>query len=104
MSKNLCFAPDILRKSYTLQEFFETKKLEEQNINSRWEKRLREVKYYGFFSIVKRNLRIKVIVKEIQGGNKFFWSIVPFWKNKQKNSGSQGVKEKILHLGSMEDD
>ena len=48
----LKIAPEILKKSHTLQEFFEKNRLERQKINSRWEMRMIHVKYYGFVSIV----------------------------------------------------
>jgi len=99
----LAIAPKIVTSSHTLQEFYETKKLETQKINSRWEDRVRTVRYYGFVAIIK-SARIKIIVKEIEGGNKFFWSIIPFWKNHQKNSGNNSINKKILHAGNMEED
>ncbi len=94
----LKIAPQILKQSHTLQEFFETNKLERQKINSRWESRVINVKYYGFVAVIK-NHRLKVIVKEIQGGNKFFWSLIPFWK--VKRDIAHGNK-KILHEGDLE--
>lgn len=99
----LILAPKIINLSHTLQEFYETKKLETQKINSRWEDRIRVVRYYGFVAIIN-TARIKIIVKEIDGGNKFFWSIIPFWKNSQKNSGDNGINKKILHAGNLEED
>jgi len=94
----LKIAPQILQQSHTLQEFFETNKMERQKINSRWENRMINVKYYGFVAIVNKH-RLKVIVKEIQGGNKFFWSLIPFWKTRK--DAINGNK-KILHEGDLE--
>lgn len=101
--KLLKLAPHILEKSHTLQELFETKKFEKQKINSRWETRLIDVSYYGFVAIINGS-RIKIIVKEIEGGSKFFWSLIPFWKINQKNSGAKMENKKILHAGDMEGD
>jgi hypothetical protein len=43
------------------------------------------VTYYEFVAVVDK-VRIKVIVKELTGGERFFWSIIPFWKmNKLTN-------------------
>lgn len=70
--------PDIVRKSHTLQEYDERKMFVRQKINSRWEKRLKNVYYYVFIAIVKK-VRLKIIVKEIEGGNKFFYSLYPSW-------------------------
>ena len=97
--KLLKTAPHILNNSHTVQEFFETNKFEQQKINSRWEYRSVKVTYYGFVAIIS-GARIKVIVKEVAGGNKFFWSLIPFWKNKVKN----GQNKKILHAGDLEAD
>lgn len=99
----LKLAPEIIKKSHTLQEVFETKRFEQQKINSRWEHRLVNVTYYGFVAIVNK-ARIKIIVKEIEGGNKFFWSLIPFWRNNQKNSGNTLLNKKIFHAGDLESD
>jgi hypothetical protein len=55
------------------------------------------VRYYGFIAILEK-VRIKVIIKEVEGGNKFFWSIIPFWKVRKENNQTQ----KILHKGDPE--
>jgi hypothetical protein len=94
----LKIAPQILQQSHTMQEFFETNKLERQKINSRWESRMIKVKYFGFVAIVNGH-RLKVIVKEIEGGNKFFWSLIPFWKTKKDTTNAN---KKILHEGDLE--
>lgn len=97
-------APEIIRSSHTLQEFYETKRFEQQNINSRWENRMIAVTYYGFIAIIN-NARIKIIIKEVFGGNKFFWSLIPFWRYYQKNSGDDFIgNKKILHAGDMDKD
>lgn len=96
--KLLPLAKYIIERSDTLQEYFETRRFEKQKINSRWERRMVEVFYYGFVAIVN-GARIKIIVKEVRGGNKFFYSIIPFWKNGKKN-----CEKKILHAGNMEMD
>lgn len=76
--KLLRLAPEVLKKSHTIQGVWETKKFEEQKTNKRWEKTLKEVAFYEFIAILE-NLRVKVIVKEVRGGIKYFWSIIPFW-------------------------
>ncbi len=92
-------APDIIKDSHTLQEFYETNRLERQKVNSRWEQRMIKVRYYGFVAVIK-NTRVKVIVKEVDGGSNFFWSIIPFWKSR-KDEFSNKIK-KILHEGDLE--
>lgn len=64
-------APIVLKKSHTLQEFFETKSFERIRSNTRWEKKMVIVKYYGFVSIVNQS-RVKIIVKEVDGAQDFF--------------------------------
>lgn len=96
--KLLRLAPEILKSSHTLQEYFETNRLERKKINARWEKAMVRVRYYGFVAIINGS-RMKIIVKEVEGGQKFFWSIIPFWKNKRLDNGKN---EKILHNGDLE--
>lgn len=96
--KFLNIAPEIIKKSHTLQEYRELKNFERQKINSRWERRMVAVKYYAFVAIIDKRW-IKIIVKEIEGGKKFFWSICPYWKQKMN---SDGTKQKILHEGDLE--
>lgn len=95
--KLLKLAPKIISASHTLQEYFETKKFENVNANSRWQYKVVEVVYYGFVAIINQ-ARIKIIIKQIDGGNKFFWSLIPFWKNDKRNSENK----KILHAGDLE--
>lgn len=99
--KLLKLAPQVIKKSHTLQELHETKRFERQKINSRWENRMITVRYYGFVAITD-NLRtkIKIILKEVEGGKKFFWSIIPFWKARKDEIDNQ--YKKILHNGDLE--
>lgn len=61
--------------------------------------------FYDIFSfslslvaIINRH-RIKIIIKEIQGGKKFFWSLIPFWKTRKD---AMNGDKKILHEGDLE--
>ncbi|HRY59982.1 MAG TPA: hypothetical protein P5096_01230 [Patescibacteria group bacterium] len=74
----LHLVPEIITKSHTLQEYDERNMLVRQKVNSRWEKRAKLVRYYVFVAIIKE-VRIKVVVKEIEGGVKFFYSMYPSW-------------------------
>ena len=49
---------------------------------------------------MKRDEMLKIIVKEIEGGESFFWSIIPFWKSR-KDEFSNKIK-RILHEGDLE--
>lgn len=94
--KLIHLAPEVLKSSHTLQGILKTKSLERQKINSRWEQRAVEVIYYEFISVIK-SARVRVVVKKIQGGEAFFWSLVPYWK--QTDYG-----KKLLHEGDPETD
>lgn len=95
--KLIHLAPEILKSSHTLQGIFETKKLEKIRINSRTDTVLKPVNYYEFVAVIKRN-RIKLIIKQIDGGKKFFWSIIPFW------GMNIDTKTRLLYDGIPEED
>ncbi|KKU67880.1 MAG: hypothetical protein UX89_C0011G0003 [Parcubacteria group bacterium GW2011_GWA2_47_16] len=95
--KLIHLAPEVLKASHTLQGILETKKFERVRTHSRTEDVLKAVNYYEFIAVIKRN-RVRVVVKQIDGGEKFFWSLIPFWgMNKETMS-------RILHDGVPEED
>ncbi|MDP2821018.1 MAG: hypothetical protein Q8O39_02355 [bacterium] len=94
----LSLVPEIIAKSHTLQEYDERKIFVRQKINSRWEQRMKMVRYYVFVAVVK-TVRLKIIVKEIEGGEKFFYSLYPSWKKDKKDP-----KKKIFYSGNLEED
>ena len=93
----LRFAPEVLNNSHTVQGIWEIKRFEEQKTNSRWEHILKEVRFYEFIAVLE-DIRIKVIIKEVQGGQKHFWSVIPFWGIDKVTS------KRILHSGDPEHD
>lgn len=93
----LRLAPEVLKLSRTVQGISEKKKFEFQNTNSRWERVARLVKHYEFIAVIK-NIRIKVIVKEVEGGQKHFWSVIPFWGIDKETS------KRVLYSGDLEID
>ena len=95
--KLLHFASEALKKSYTVQGIWETKKFEAQKTNNHWEHILKEVKFYEFIAVLD-NVRVKVIIKEVYGGQKHFWSVIPFWGIDKITS------KRILHSGDPEHD
>jgi len=97
--KLLKLASVIIQKSHTLQEKYETKHFERMKIGKKWETKMIEVTYYTFIAIINE-ARMKVVVKQISDGSKFFWSLVPFWRADRKNSGTK----KIFHSGNPEED
>ncbi|MDB5188639.1 MAG: hypothetical protein JWM92_237 [Candidatus Nomurabacteria bacterium] len=94
--KLLPLVPEILQKSHTLQGYRETKRFERVRKHNRTESVLQFVSYYEFIAMVKRN-RIKIVIKQIESGPKFFWSVIPFWR-----MGSD--KTRIFFEGSPEED
>ena len=95
--KLLHLAPEILQASHTLQGMQETKKFERMRIHSRTDTVLAAVSYFEFIAVIRRN-RVRIIVKQVEGGRKFFWSIVPFWRM------NEATKSRILHDGQPEED
>lgn len=95
--KLLYLAPEVLRLSRTVQGIWETKHFERIRVHSRTETVLKNVIYYEFIAVLKK-IRIKVVVKQVDGGQIFFWSIIPFWGvNKEMN-------RRKLHGGNPEED
>ena len=96
-------APEILKKATTMQEYKEGKTFERVNSNSKWNKKMVNVKFYGFVTITSLDsngmIRIKIIVKEIEGGESYFWSIIPFWKCKKDPILEQ--TKKVFHDGDL---
>ena len=88
----LRLAPEIIRLSHTLQGISTRKSFEREKTHSRWEHIMRSATYYEFVAVVK-DVRIRVIVKQVELGPKYFWSIIPFWKM-DKMTGA-----KIMHSG-----
>ncbi len=95
--KLIPLVPEILKRSHTLQGVLETRGFEKVRIHSRTEHVLKHVTYYEFIAVIKRE-RVKIIIKKIENGNKFFWSIIPFWRMNKK------IKSRILHEGVPEED
>lgn len=95
--KLLHLAPEVLKLSKTVQGIWHTKCFETQKTNSRWEKNLKDVTFYEFMAVLK-NVRVKIIIKEVLGGGKYFWSVIPFWGIDKTNS------KRILHSGDPEHD
>lgn len=96
----LPIAVKIIQKSHTLQEYDERRMFVRQKINSRWEQRAKLVRYYVFIAIdAARNVRLKVVVKEIEGGEKFFWSLYPSWRVATDVNGQQ---RKVFYSGNLE--
>lgn len=97
--KFLKLVPEALQASGTLQEFHETKNFERIKDTGEWQSIMKPVAYYGFVAIIN-NVKIKIIVKKVEGGQPYFWSVIPFWKT-QKDEICQKIK-KVFHEGNLE--
>jgi hypothetical protein len=81
--KLLNLAPLVVSLSHTVQGIRTIKSFEEIRINNRKEHILKNVIYYEFIAVIQ-NYRVKIILKEIEGGSKVFLSIVPAWQYDRK--------------------
>lgn len=95
--KLIRYAPEVLKLSKTVQGIWSVRRFEEQKTNSRWERVMKDVLYYEFIAVLD-SVRIKVIVKKVAGGEKHFWSVIPFWGIDKNTS------RRILHSGDPEHD
>jgi hypothetical protein len=83
--KLLHLAPEVVRKSGTLQGYRITKKFERIRKNNKTEAILMLVTYYEFIAMIKRD-RVRIVIKQIGSGSRFFLSVIPFWgMNSQKD-------------------
>lgn len=95
--KLLHLAPQVLEKSHTLQGIWHTKLFEAQKTNNRWDHVIKDVVFYEFVAVLD-NIRLKVIIKKVDGGGKYFWSVFPFWGIDKVTS------RRILYSGRPDND
>lgn len=93
--KLLDLVPKVLKKSHTVQGMDKGNKFERVKVSSRWETKMTYVEYHEFIAVLKA-YRIRVIVKKIDNGPYFFWSLIPSWK--------QGSIKRQLFIGNLEED
>ncbi|MBI2507127.1 MAG: hypothetical protein HYW09_00760 [Candidatus Niyogibacteria bacterium] len=93
----LVVAPRVLSLSKTVQGIWHTKHFERIRVHNRTDAILKLVAFYEFIAVLE-NTRVKVIVKQINGGQKYFWSIIPYWKIDSINS------RRLLYSGDPEHD
>lgn len=96
--KLLPLVPKILNLSKTLQGECRVMHFGKVRMNNRVETVLKPVSYYEFIAVMEE-VRTKIVIKQIDNGEKFFWSVIPYWKfnlnldNKRK-----------LHDGDLENE
>ncbi len=93
----ISLAPKILKASHTLQGITKRKQFEHEKTQGRWQYVAREVTFYEFVAVI-HEVRVRVIVKQIEDGPKYFWSIIPFWKSDKSNN------KRTIHSGRPETD
>lgn len=99
--RHIKLAPEIIKNSKTLQGYYCINKLERIKRNSKWEKRMVKVSYYEFIAVMESHgsrVRVKVVVKQLEGAEKHFLSIIPFW-GRNKITG-----ERTMYSGNPEND
>ena len=99
--RHLALAPRVIQNSKTVQGIWSTQKFERiKKKNGGWQHILKSTTYYEFIAVMESHgskIRVKVIIKQVDGGDKFFLSIIPFW-------GINKQGERIIHSGNPEND
>ena len=95
--KLLHFAPQVISKSHTVQGIWKTKKFEPHKTSGEWKYIMKSVVFYEFIAVLG-SVRIKVIVKEVFGGEKYFWSIIPHW------NVNKLLSKRVLYTGNPDID
>lgn len=95
--KILQLAPEVIKLSRTVQGISEQTVFEPIRTNQRNESKMVRATFYEFIAVLQ-NTRVRVIVKQIADGPKYFWSIIPFWKLEKEDS------KKRMHYGNPEHD
>jgi hypothetical protein len=80
--KLLHLAPLVLKKSHTVQGVETGNKFERVKIHSRWEMKMTHVIYFEFITVLEK-CRVRIIVKQINDSQPYFWSIIPYWKQSE---------------------
>jgi hypothetical protein len=99
--RHLKLVPEVIQNSRTLQGIWTTQRLERVRKNDKkWEKVMKLTTYYEFIAVMESHgskIRVKVIVKQIDGGERYFLSIIPFW-------GTNKHGDRVMHSGNPEND
>jgi len=88
----LYLAPQVLKLSRTVQGMSQTREFVRKKVHNRWDNILTDVYYWEFVAIVDE-VRVRVVVRQISGGSKHFWSIIPFWQNDKNGNRKMIYKD-----------
>lgn len=99
--RHMKLTTEVISNSKTLQGIWTTQKLERtRRKNSKWTKVMKLVTYYEFIAVMESRgskVRVKIIVKQVDGGERFFYSLIPFW-------GRDRYGDRALYSGNPEED
>jgi hypothetical protein len=95
--KLLHLAPRVLGLSKTIQGISERTGFELVRSSAHNEILPKFCTYYEFVAIIDKS-RVRIVVKQVESGPKYFWSIIPFWKYDEKN------KKRRMCYGNPEED
>ncbi len=93
--KCLPLAKKVLEKSYTLQGYQERNEMVRVK-NNKCTHKMKLIYYYEFVAIIV-DIRVRIIVKKEEGGELYFWSIIPFWKMDING-------KRLIHSGNPKED
>lgn len=90
-------ASQIIQASRTVQGLSQARGFEAIRSNGGTDTRLVQISYTEFVAILD-NKRVRVVLKRIEDGPWFYWSVIPFWKINLRNGGRK------IHYGNPEVD
>lgn len=76
---------------------FNTKGFERVKVDDKWIIAMKGVTHYEFIAVVESHqslIRLKVVIKQVDGGEKFFLSVIPFWKT-NKITGERVLGDEV---------
>lgn len=88
--KLLPFVSEVISNSRTLQGICHTSTFEIISTNSKWNRVLKPVTFWEFVAVIS-DVRIRVVVKQIEDGDRYFFSVIPYWKIKA------GTNQRLLY-------
>jgi hypothetical protein len=94
--KLLHLAPEVIKLSRTVQGISTQKVWEVSRSNQRNESCLMDAIFYEFVAVLE-GVKVKVIIKKVGKGPKYFWSIIPNWKigGNGKRKPIRGTQSKL---------
>lgn len=78
-------AVSVLSMSHTVQGIEVKRIFVTKRVNGRKEKVVADTIYYEFIAVMN-DWRTKVIVSKIENGTPIFWSVIPAWRTRDKNT------------------